>query len=193
RGRGGADRDRGRGLAGSDAQSRGAGGCVVAGGNSAMILIAGTLLSSMLIFALMTSDLSWQNLVLGFVISLGLLGLLRRQVLPRPLPQNAFAWHLVLYAPVLLWYLFVDILKGTWTVSLITLGIRPLRRPGIVKLPIGAHSAYGAGPVGYFVTLSPGSFMVDVDWEAGEMLIHVIDASDPAEVRRDAEKYYRLW
>jgi hypothetical protein len=47
--------------------------------------------------------------------------------------------------------------------------------------------------VGYFITLSPGSFLVDVDWDAGEMLVHVIDASDPEAVRRDAEKYYRLW
>lgn len=158
-----------------------------------MILIVGILLSSTLIFALMTADLTWQNLVVGFVISLGLLWILRRQILPRPLPPNGFAWHLIIYAPVLLWYLFVDILKGTWTVSLTTLGLRPLRKPGIVKFPIGAHSPYGVGPVGYFITLSPGSFMVDVDWDAGEMLVHVIDASDPEGLRRDAEKYYRLW
>jgi len=158
-----------------------------------MILIIAILISSTFIYALMTADLTWQNLLVGFVISFGLTAILRRQILPRPLPPNGFAWHLILYSPVLLWYLFIDILKGTWVVSLTTLGIRPLRKPGIVKLPIGAHSPYGVGPVGYFVTLSPGSFMVDVDWEAGEMLIHVIDASDPDEVRRDAEKYYRLW
>lgn len=158
-----------------------------------MILILGILISSTLVFTLMTADLTWQNLVVGFAISLGLLLILRKQVLPRPLPPNGFAWHLIIYSPVLLWYLFIDILKGTWIVSLTTLGLRPLRKPGIVKLPIAAHSPYGVGPVGYFVTLSPGSFMVDVDWDAGEMLIHVIDASDPEEVRRDAEKYYRLW
>lgn len=158
-----------------------------------MILIVGILISSTLLFALMTADLTWQNLALGFLISLGLLGVLRRQILPRPLPPNDFAWHLVIYSPVLLWYLFVDIMKGTWIVTLTTLGIRPLRKPGIVKMPIGAHSPYGVGPVGYFITLSPGSYVVDVDWDAGEILVHVIDASDPDEVRRDAEKYYRLW
>jgi hypothetical protein len=35
--------------------------------------------------------------------------------------------------------------------------------------------------------------MVDIDWDERVMLVHVIDASDPDAVRKDAEKYYRLW
>lgn len=158
-----------------------------------MILILGILASSTLGFALMTADFSWQNLTVGLGLSIGLLWLFRKQVIPRPLPPNGFALHLIIYTPVLIWYLLIDILKGTWVVTLTTLGIRPLRKPGIVKLPIGGHSPYGVGPVGYFVTLSPGSFMVDVDWNTREMLVHVLDASDPDAVRKDAEKYYRLW
>ncbi|HEV2072820.1 MAG TPA: Na+/H+ antiporter subunit E [Thermomicrobiales bacterium] len=158
-----------------------------------MILVIGILASSVLLFGLMTADFTWQNLVLGFAISIGLLWGFRKQVIPRPLPPSGFALHLVIYAPVLFWYLLIDILKGTWVVSLTTLGIRPLQKPGIVTLPIGHHSPYGVGPVGYFVTLSPGSFLVEVDWDAREMLVHVIDASNPDAVRRDAEKYYRLW
>lgn len=158
-----------------------------------MILVIGILASSTLVFGMMTADFSWQNLVLGFVISLVLLWSFRKQVIPRPLPLSGFALHLVIYAPVLVWYLLIDILKGTWIVTLTTLGIRPLRKPGIVTLPIGRHSPYGVGPVGYFLTLSPGSFLVEVDWDAREMLVHVIDASNPEAVRRDAEKYYRLW
>jgi|GEM_PF-1660369 len=158
-----------------------------------MILILGILISSVAIFSLMTADFSGQNLMVGLVLSTVLLWVFRRQVIPRPLPRTDFSFHLLVYAPVLFWYLFIDILKGTWIVSLTTLGLRPLRKPGIVKFPIGAHSPYGVGPVGYFITLSPGSFMVDVDWENREMLVHVIDASDPDALRRDAEKYYRLW
>ena len=158
-----------------------------------MILILGILLSGTAVFGLMTADFTWQNLLVGFGLSVGMLWVVRKQVIPRPLPPNGFSLHLVIYAPVLLWYLFIDILKGTWIVSTTTLGIRPLRKPGIVKMPIGGHSPYGVGPVGYFITLSPGSFLVDVDWDAGEMLVHVIDASDPEAVRKDAEKYYRLW
>jgi multisubunit Na+/H+ antiporter MnhE subunit len=158
-----------------------------------MILIIGTIIGSTLVFGLMSADLGWQNLLLGAAFSSFFMWLLRRQLIPRPLPENGFALHLLVYFPVLVWYLLIDILKGTWQVMVVTLGIRPLAKPGIVKLPIAAHSPYGVGPVGYFITLSPGSFMIDVDWDDGAMYVHVIDASDPEMIRRDAEKYYRLW
>jgi multicomponent Na+:H+ antiporter subunit E len=158
-----------------------------------MILLIGLLLGSTAVFAMMVASFSWQNLLLGFAIASSLTWMFRRQVVPKPLPPNDLAAHLVIYSPKLAWYLFVDILKGTWIMILTTLGIRPLNKPGIVRIPLHTHSHYGVGPVGYFITLSPGSFMVDIDWDEGVMLVHVIDASDPDQVRMDAEKYYRLW
>ena len=158
-----------------------------------MILILGLVIGSAVVFALTIASFAWQNVVLAVGISALFTWIFRRQVIPRPLPPNDLALHLLVYAPKLCWYLLVDILKGTWQVAMITLGLQPLRQPGIVKLPLGVHSPYGVGPVGYFITLSPGSFMVDVDWDERVMLIHVIDASDPDRVRADAEKYYKLW
>jgi multisubunit Na+/H+ antiporter MnhE subunit len=158
-----------------------------------MILLLAILVSSVAIFGLITDDFGWQNMLVGFALSGALMYVFRRQIIPRPLPPTGLSVHLLAYVPVLVWYLFIDILKGTYQIVTITLGLRPLVKPGIVKLPIGVHSSYGVGPVGFFVTLSPGSFMVDIDWEEQVMLVHVIDASDPEAVRRDAEKYYRLW
>lgn len=158
-----------------------------------MILILGILLSSAAVFGLVVSDFSWENMVVALTLSGSLMVLFRRQLVPRPLPPNGLALHLIIYSPVLFWFLFIDVLKGTWQVVSITLGIRPLVQPGIVKLPIGAHTPAGVGPVGFFVTLSPGTFLVDVDLEEEVMLVHSIDASDPDGVRKDAEKYYRLW
>lgn len=158
-----------------------------------MILLLAILVSSVALFGLITDDFGWQNMLVAVVLTSALMYVFRRQIIPRPMPPTGLALHLIVYVPVLLWYLFIDILKGTYQIVTITLGLRPLVKPGIVKLPIGAHSPYGVGPVGYFVTLSPGSFMVDIDWEERVMLVHVIDASNPDAVRRDAEKYYRLW
>lgn len=158
-----------------------------------MILIIGFLAGFVLVFNLTVGDFSWQNSLVGFVLSVALMWLFRKQIIPRPLPRNDFALHLVIYAPVLFWYLVVDIIRGTWQVVMTTLGIHPLRNPGIVRVPLGAHSLYGVGPVGFFITLSPGSFLVEIDWEEKQMLVHVIDASDPDRVRYDAEKYFRLW
>ena len=158
-----------------------------------MILVLGILLSSAVVFGLVVSDFSWQNMLVALALSGALLAVFRKQVLPRSLPPTGLSLHLLVYSPVLFWYLLIDILKGTYQIVTITLGLRPLVQPGIVKIPIGNHSAAGVGPVGFFVTLSPGSFLVDIDWDEQVMLVHVIDATDPEGLRRDAEKYYRLW
>lgn len=158
-----------------------------------MILILGIILSSAATFALVVSDFSWQNMVVALALSSALLYLFRRQLIPHPLPPNGLALHLIVYSPALIWFLLVDIIKGTWQVLVITIGLRPLAKPGIVKIPINAHFPSGVGPVGFFVTLSPGTFLVDIDWEERVMLVHAIDASNPNALRKDAEKYYRLW
>lgn len=158
-----------------------------------MIILAGTFITSVVIFCMMIGDFAWQNLVVGAALTGLLMHIFRAQITPKPLPPVGLSLHILVYSPVLLYYLFIDILKGTWQVMSVTLGFAPLRRPGIIKYPIPTNSQYGAGPVGYFITLSPGSFLVDIDWEENVLLVHVLDASDPDALRRDAERYYRLW
>lgn len=158
-----------------------------------MIVLISIFVSSVAFFCMMVGDFSWQNILVGSGITAALMHIFRAQIVPRPLPPVGLSMHILLYTPVLFYYLFVDILRGTWQVMKVSLGIEPLRRPGIIKYPIPTKSHYGAGPVGYFITLSPGSFLVDIDWEENVLLVHVLDASDPDALRRDAEKYYRLW
>ncbi len=158
-----------------------------------MILLLSLWLTSASVFCLVVGDFTWQNVVLGLVLAGVLIRIFREQVLPKPLPPDGLSFHIILYIPVLMYYLFIDILKGTWQVMRVTLGLEPLRRPGIIKYPIPTKSQYGIGPVGYFITLSPGSFLVDVDLEENVLLVHVLDASNPEALRRDADKYYRLW
>lgn len=158
-----------------------------------MILQLAILAASTTIFCMIMGSFSWQYIVVGAIISAGLMWMFRDQITPKPAPPAGLSFHIILYLPVLFWYLFIDIFRGTWQVITTTLGVRPLLHPGIVRIPLATHSPYGVGPVGYFITLSPGSFLVDVDWEEKVMLVHVLDASDPDAIRRDAEKYYRLW
>lgn len=158
-----------------------------------MIVLISIFISSVAVFCMVVGDFGWQNLIVGSVLVAGLMHIFRAQALPRPLPPVGLSLHILIYAPVLLYYLFVDIVRDSWLIIKITLGIESLRRPGIIKYPIPTKSRYGAAPVGYFITLSPGSFLVDIDWEENMLLVHVIDASDPEGLRRNAEKYYRLW
>jgi multisubunit Na+/H+ antiporter MnhE subunit len=145
------------------------------------------------VFCLTVASNAWQDIVLGLVISTGLVFAFGRRLLPRPLPDNGYVLHIIIYLPVFLWMLFVDVVKGTLQVASIVIGLRPLEHPGIVRVPLGNHTQNSIGMVGLLVTISPGSFLVDVNRDENVMLVHYIDASNPEQCRADLEKYYRLW
>ena len=84
-----------------------------------------------------------------------------------------------------------DILRGTWNVALVVLHLRPLRHPGIVAVPIAERTRLGVVVTALVMTLSPGEFLVDIDWERRAMLVHVLDATDPDAVREAHERFYR--
>jgi multisubunit Na+/H+ antiporter MnhE subunit len=94
--------------------------------------------------------------------------------------------HFPLFCAVVVW----DIIKGTWVVSRVVLGFDPLRQPGIVHVPIGERSRLGVVVSSIATTLSPGTFIVDIDWTERVMLIHALDASDPDAVRAAHQHVY---
>ncbi len=51
----------------------------------------------------------------------------------------------------------------------------------------------GVAVTGLLVTLAPGSVLIDVDWEAGLILFHMFDASDPAATRGAIERFYERY
>ncbi len=144
-------------------------------------------------YCLTIASFAWEDVTFGVAAAVGLVTIFRRAVMPASLPTAGRVLHMAVYMPVLLWMLFVDIVKGTWLVAIYVLGIRNLDHPGIVRIPLGDHSRTGVGMVSLFLTISPGSFLVDIDWEERWMLVHYIDASQPARLRREVERYYRLW
>ena len=88
---------------------------------------------------------------------------------------------------------FREILVGNWEVTLVTLHLRPLVRPGIVAVPIGERTPTGVAVWAVVTGLPPGSFFVDVDRERGVVLIHVLDARDPQAYRDQQEDFYRRY
>ena len=158
-----------------------------------MIFIGVVTIGLTLVYALTLASFAWQDLLLGAALSLLLIRLYRRSVLPRSLPAAEYVFHIIVYVTKLLSLLAWDIITGTWQVATYVLGLKQLDHPGIVSIPLGNHSPGGAGIVGLFITLSPGSFLVDIDWDQRVMFVHAIDASDPDAIRDSAEKYYRLW
>ncbi len=94
--------------------------------------------------------------------------------------------HFIPFAGITVW----EILIGSVRVAAIVVGLRKLEHPGIVAVPIGARSKFGVVVTGITTSLAPGSILLDVDWDRNMMLVHVIDASNPDQVRADMQDLY---
>jgi len=147
-----------------------------------------------LLWALALTSFDPVDLLIGALLSAGLLFFLRRFLfseglsLPlRGLPRRLLG--LVLYAVAVL----LDVIRGTWEVTLVSLRLRPLRRPGIVAVPMGERSETGVAVTALAMTLSPGSVPVNIDWDRRILFFHFLDASDPDSLRQQQERMYDRW
>ena len=130
------------------------------------------------------------DLVTGALLGTVLVILLGSRLRLAPDPGAAsLAQRLVWFLPFV-GAVLADILQGTWDVALRVLHLRQLERPGVVRIPIGARSKHGVAVSALATTLSPGSVLIDVDWERGDLRLHVIDASDPDRVRERLQRFY---
>lgn len=143
-----------------------------------------------LIYALTLASTDPLDLVTGTLLGAVLIAVLgRRLPLPFDPPEPPALQRLVwfpVFAAAVLW----DVVTGTWDVALRVVGLRRLERPGLIRVPIGDRTDRGVAVSALATTLSPGSVLVDVDWERRDLLVHVIDAADPDEVRRQLQHFY---
>jgi len=152
-----------------------------------------SLLLLTLVYAMVLASFAPWDLALGAVFSGVLLYAFRGFVFggsPAPLPgllRRVLAFGPFFAAAVR------EVAAGTWQVALITLRLRPLASPGIVKVPIGDRTPVGVVVSALVGTISPGSFLVDIDWEEGYALIHTIDAHDPEAFRHSREEFYQRY
>lgn len=87
----------------------------------------------------------------------------------------------------------VEVVTGALTVARIVFAASPRARPGIVEIPIPETSAAGLTTLALALTLSPGSVVVDIDRRRRVMLVHVVDARDPATIRARLTDFDRRW
>lgn len=130
------------------------------------------------------------DLIGGLVLGAALTALLAGRLAAGPAGDLPPIAGRVLGFPVFAGAVVADVLAGTFDVTLRVLGIRKLEHPGIVRVPIGKRSERGIAVSALATTLSPGTVFVDVDRERGDMLLHVIDASDPDAVREKLQQFY---
>ena len=146
-----------------------------------------------LVYALVLGSADPWDLALGALASTGLLFAFRRYLgLRRPLPTAVILRRALAFFPYALAVAW-DVTLSTWRVALIVLRLRPLRRPGIVLVPIGARTETGVAVSALANGLAPGTFVVEIDWQRRVMLVHTIDAHDPDAVRAGMQTMYERW
>ncbi len=96
-------------------------------------------------------------------------------------------------AELLLRFLRAVVLSGAQTVRVILAGALPGEpAAALLRVRFSPLSRRGAALLGCLVSLTPGTTTIDVDLERRELLLHVLDASDPealaAGIRRDFER-----
>ncbi len=141
-----------------------------------------------LIYAMVLASFHPLDLLFGAVLSGALLYAFRPFVFdgradPLPGLLGRCLWFFPFVGAV-----FLDVVKGTWEVALVTLHLRPLVSPGIVKVPVGERTPTGVAVSALVTTLSPGAFLIEANEEF--MLLHFMDASDPDSVRESHEEFY---
>ena len=152
-----------------------------------------------LVYALALASFHPWDLLFGAGLSAALLLASRRFVFgtdstaPRPGGREfTLLGRVVAFVPFAA-VVFREILVGTWEVTLVTLHLRALVRPGIVAVPIGDRTPTGVAVWAVVTGLPPGSFFADVDRERGVVLIHVLDARDPEAFREQQANFYRRY
>ena len=149
-----------------------------------------------LVYALALGSFHPWDLLFGAGLSAALLFASRRFVFgtaPQPAGRGlTLLGRVVAFVPFA-GAVFREILGGNWEVTLVTLQLRPLVKPGIVAVPVGDRTPTGVAGWAVVTGLPPGSFFVDVDRERGVVLIHVLDARDPEAFRERQEEFYRRY
>ena len=133
------------------------------------------------------------DLVAGALITVGVLLLFRRHLGAGTGAPLTGLWRKAGALLRFAWFVTVDTTQGIWMVSAIVLGLRPLERSGIVAIPIGERTENGVVVTAWAMTLSPGSVLIDVDWEQRVMLFHFIEATDPEEIRTRIQTFYERY
>jgi multisubunit Na+/H+ antiporter MnhE subunit len=149
------------------------------------------------IYSLTLASADWIDFVTGLAIGAGVTLLLRtfmRETATIALTTTRTpVWRRVVCFPLFVYAVFRDVVIGTVDVAKYSLGMRDAGYQGIVAVPIGERTRSGVAISAWATTISPGTALVDVDWEAGQMLIHVLDARDPDRIRRVHQHFYERY
>lgn len=95
--------------------------------------------------------------------------------------------------PALVFAISREITLGTWVVAQFSLGLREVKDDGVVEVELEGISKEGVALWAFITTISPGEIVVEADEDRGRLLIHTLDASDPAAIRAHHQRIYERY
>ena len=84
-----------------------------------------------------------------------------------------------------------EMVQGSWRVARYCLG--GVGSPGFVEIPQADRSRLGVATWGVLTGEAPDEVVVDVDDRRRVLIVHLVDASDPAEVRARHARTHERW
>jgi multicomponent K+:H+ antiporter subunit E len=123
---------------------------------------------------LLNSTLALGQILLGFCVSLLMVFGFRAV---RPLQPRLRRPQMAL---LLLWRVFVDILRSNVAVARIVLGLHGKRaaRSGFLQVPLDLRDPHGLAALATIVTSTPGTIWVDLSLDGATLTLHVLDLRD---------------
>jgi multicomponent K+:H+ antiporter subunit E len=98
-------------------------------------------------------------------------------------------------ALLLLWRVFLDILRSNVAVARIVLGLTGKReiRSGFLDIPLDMRDPHGLAALATIVTSTPGTIWVDLSLDGSTLTLHVLDLRDEqAWIDTIKQRYERL-
>jgi len=132
-----------------------------------------TFIISLFIWLLLSFSLDWQHLLVGGLVSLLVAVMMGDMFTDYPhkwLSPKRYLWFFI--------YIFIfgwECLKANLDVACRVLHPRLPINPGIVKVKTKLKTETALTFLANFITLTPGTFSIDVDKENGYLYIHWID------------------
>ncbi len=137
-----------------------------------------------LVWALMTEGFTFQQLSVGFGFGYLLLWFLR------PLLGGSSYFDKVRQIIYFAGFFIKELIRANLRVAWHVITPSSFFKPGIVAMPLEEQSDIEATLLANMITLTPGSFSVDISNDRKVLYVHVMDVDDADRVRRELKEQY---
>jgi multisubunit Na+/H+ antiporter MnhE subunit len=145
------------------------------------------------IYLLMLISLNPWDIMIGLIISTTLVLVFRGPLGLRTATAGPSPAERLRALPAFVARSIWDVITGAISVALMVLHLRPLAARHFIEIPFDDDTPAGVALNALLTTLSPGSVLIDVDWERRVVLYHLLDDADPEEIRRTYRELYERY